>query len=193
MWSREACGDWLEAHPGTTAPGGRIGRALGPLIKSHSWERLRPAWRAYLSAGGDGPEVFASTWDRWDGGVDRNPRKGPVRDPTPDQIRAMAARLEADGGRVSPEDFVTALVELAVPLRAEVTPLVAAGYWRVLGPHVLSVQHLACAVNRALSESAWMPKPSELMAILEREADVERAKVRALRRPAPHPRDRRTR
>jgi uncharacterized protein YdaU (DUF1376 family) len=66
-WSREACDDW-KAHLGT-APGGRVGAALRPLVREYGWERVRPLWQeaceqaaletdpSYFT-----PEVFARTF-----------------------------------------------------------------------------------------------------------------------------------
>lgn len=47
-WSREACDDWVDRFGGT-APGGRIGAALKPLVKRIGWDEVRPAWRRYLA------------------------------------------------------------------------------------------------------------------------------------------------
>lgn len=60
-WSREACDDWHEATGGT-APGGRIGRALKPLVTAHGWDVVRPVWRRFLASKDAkfGAEYFAS-------------------------------------------------------------------------------------------------------------------------------------
>ena len=68
-WSSEACDDWQARYHGT-APGGRIGKALAPLVKSHGWEAVRSAWRSYLvqaEAEFASPQRFAATYGRWSG------------------------------------------------------------------------------------------------------------------------------
>ena len=68
-WSREACDDWI-ARFGGTAPGGRIGAALAPLVKAHGWPSVREAWRSYLAqtdAQYASPQRFAATFGRWAG------------------------------------------------------------------------------------------------------------------------------
>ena len=68
-WSAQACEDWISAYNGT-APGGRIGKALSPLVKSHGWEAVRTAWRSYLAqteAEYASPQRFAATFGRWSG------------------------------------------------------------------------------------------------------------------------------
>jgi hypothetical protein len=47
-WTSEACDDWNARFGNGTAPGGRIGKALKPLIEKHTWEVIRPAWKRYL-------------------------------------------------------------------------------------------------------------------------------------------------
>jgi Helix-turn-helix domain len=67
-WSREACEDWASRFSGGTAPGGRIGKALEPLVKAHGWTEVRPRWRAYLAAADArfaGAERFAATFGDW--------------------------------------------------------------------------------------------------------------------------------
>lgn len=90
-WTREACDDWTTAYNGT-APGGRIGKALAPLVKQHGWDAVRTAWRAYLSqteAEYASPQRFASTFGRWTGTAPATkPKAGTVQDRT--QANLMA-------------------------------------------------------------------------------------------------------
>lgn len=68
-WNQQACEDWIERFNGT-APGGRIGKALKPLVAKHSWEAVRPAWKRYLESSEPefvSPEKFASTYGSWTG------------------------------------------------------------------------------------------------------------------------------
>jgi hypothetical protein len=68
-WSREACDDWISRFGGT-APGGRIGKALKPLVKAYGWREVRPAWACYLALGEAefaSPQRFAATYGRWSG------------------------------------------------------------------------------------------------------------------------------
>lgn len=71
-WTSEACDDWGEAYGGT-APGGRIGKALKPLVEKvcrkrgveflAAWALIRPWWQKYLKATDArfaSPESFAS-------------------------------------------------------------------------------------------------------------------------------------
>jgi uncharacterized protein YdaU (DUF1376 family) len=79
-WSREACDDWIEFRGGT-APGGRIGKALKPLVDQHAWLRVRVAWRRYLAETPGRyvkPERFAETYGDWSIGVDEQVRVGPT-------------------------------------------------------------------------------------------------------------------
>lgn len=71
VWSRRACELWTERFKGT-APGGRIGKALKPLVTSHGWPAVETAWRAYLDqseAEYASAERFAQTYGRWSSGV----------------------------------------------------------------------------------------------------------------------------
>jgi hypothetical protein len=68
-WTRVACDDWTERFNGP-APGGRIGKALAPLVRAHKWETVRLAWRTYLEhakAEYASAERFAATYGRWSG------------------------------------------------------------------------------------------------------------------------------
>ena len=68
-WSREACDDWQRRFEGT-APGGRIGKALKPLVEKHGWAEVRSAWRSYLEATEPefaSPSRFANTYGSWNG------------------------------------------------------------------------------------------------------------------------------
>ena len=99
-WSREACDDWIAAYRGT-APGGRIGKALAPLVKTHGWEAVRPAWRSYLAhteAEFASSQRFAATFGRWSGVVAAAPRSGKpsVQDRTEANLLAW---IEAEEGK----------------------------------------------------------------------------------------------
>jgi uncharacterized protein YdaU (DUF1376 family) len=75
-WSREACDDWQARFHGT-APGGRIGKALKPLVGTHGWPSVRAAWQSYLTqveAEYASPERFAATFGRWSGESPDGPR-----------------------------------------------------------------------------------------------------------------------
>ena len=66
-WSSEACDDW-QARFGGTAPGGRIGKALKPLVSRYGWETIRPAWRRYLAEKEPEfatPQDFAAKLGEW--------------------------------------------------------------------------------------------------------------------------------
>jgi uncharacterized protein YdaU (DUF1376 family) len=66
-WSKDACDDWIERFGGT-APGGRIGKALKPLIAKYGWELIRPVWQRYLRDEKPefaNPQDFASKLGRW--------------------------------------------------------------------------------------------------------------------------------
>jgi hypothetical protein len=68
-WTREACDDWIARFKGS-APGGRIGKALKPLVVAHGWPEVRAAWQSYLSqseAEFASAERFAATYGRWSG------------------------------------------------------------------------------------------------------------------------------
>jgi hypothetical protein len=68
-WTREACDDWIARYQGT-APGGRIGKALKPLVVKHGWPEVRQSWQSYLSQTEPefaSAERFAATYGRWSG------------------------------------------------------------------------------------------------------------------------------
>lgn len=68
-WSRQAAEDWIERYGGT-APGGRIGSALKPLVAVHGWLEVRAAWRSYLTqteAEYASAQRFSATYGRWSG------------------------------------------------------------------------------------------------------------------------------
>jgi hypothetical protein len=88
-WSREACDVWLEAFGGV-APGGKIGRALKPLVTKFTWERVCRAWRVYCaqrdsrfcSASEFAERYFGPLDAQFEGGIDasladhlRDPRR----------------------------------------------------------------------------------------------------------------------
>jgi hypothetical protein len=66
-WTREACDLWITRFGGT-APGGKIGKALKPLVEKHGWPAIKPGWLAYLEgveALYASPARFAETYGTW--------------------------------------------------------------------------------------------------------------------------------
>ena len=66
-WSSEACEDWQQRFGGTV-PGGRIGKALKPLVSRYGWETIRPAWKRYLAEKEPEfatPQDFAAKLGEW--------------------------------------------------------------------------------------------------------------------------------
>jgi uncharacterized protein YdaU (DUF1376 family) len=66
-WTKEACDDWISEYKGT-APGGRIGKALKPIVAKNTWKIVRSVWRSYLSQTEPefaSPERFANTYGKW--------------------------------------------------------------------------------------------------------------------------------
>lgn len=66
-WSREACELWQRFLG--VPPGGRIGKALKPLVGAHGWSAVRPLWRDYLEQAVTeddpkwaSPQAFAATF-----------------------------------------------------------------------------------------------------------------------------------
>lgn len=49
QWLNEAASDWSKTTLGS-APFGKLGKALKPVIDLHGWTRIRPAWQLYLKA-----------------------------------------------------------------------------------------------------------------------------------------------
>ena len=101
-WSSEACDDW-QARFGGTAPGGKIGRELKPLVTKHGWEVVRPVWQRYLAekdAEFATPADFAQKFDVWRSG---GPRASPAKqDGGLEGLRRFGEKLlkgEFDGGK----------------------------------------------------------------------------------------------
>jgi hypothetical protein len=99
-WTREACDDWITAYRGT-APGGRIGKALKPLVDEHGWAAVRESWRAYLAqvdAQYASPQDFAAKYGRWSGAVVAAPRNGKpsVQDRTAANLQAWIESKERE-------------------------------------------------------------------------------------------------
>lgn len=91
LWAREACDDWIGRHGGT-APGGRIGQALKPLVKKHGWPAVRPAWHNYLAQTEPeyvSPQRFAATYARW---LSDQPRQDKKLDASREAIVAWAKK-----------------------------------------------------------------------------------------------------
>lgn len=104
-WNQRAVAVVTERYGGT-APGGRITRALRPLVTKHGEEAVLSAWAhcvedtpaEYLS-----PEKFATTYNRWTEAGARAPRNGAgklsVGDQAIENARQALAAHEARGGR----------------------------------------------------------------------------------------------
>lgn len=63
-WSARACDIWISGFEGS-APGGRIGKALKPIVDRDGWEAVEPIWIIYCSERDTrfaGPEEFATKW-----------------------------------------------------------------------------------------------------------------------------------
>jgi hypothetical protein len=103
-WSSEACDDWAARFGGTT-PGGKIGKALKPLVDKHGWPEVRKAWKSYLGqveADYASPSRFANTYGRWSGS---EPEGGAA------PLAVAAARgsfpSRSDKNRAAVHEFVT--------------------------------------------------------------------------------------
>lgn len=69
-WSSEAIDCWNERYGAGTAPGGRIGKALKPVVTAHGWEKVRVAWVRYLAHKDSrfaNPQDFAAHFGDWAG------------------------------------------------------------------------------------------------------------------------------
>lgn len=84
-WSRQACEAWTERFGGT-APGGRIGKALKPLVTQHGPDAVLATWRKYLAEEPERfarPEDFAGKYGLWAGTNGNGRRQGNTfADPT---------------------------------------------------------------------------------------------------------------
>jgi len=95
-WSAEACQDWM-ARFGGTAPGGRIGGALRPLVERYGWAAVRTAWQTYLAqaeAEYASPQRFAATYGRWNGTA-----PAVAKDTASDRTMAAARRFVQRGAK----------------------------------------------------------------------------------------------
>ena len=95
-WTREACDDWIARFKGS-APGGRIGKALKPLVGAHGWPEVRAAWQSYLSqseAEFASAERFAATYGRWSGECEGPKSKAQQ---VVDETKAVLERFVARG------------------------------------------------------------------------------------------------
>jgi uncharacterized protein YdaU (DUF1376 family) len=70
-WVAPYAAAWIERFGGT-APAGRIGKAVKPLVKQYGDVPVQEAWKAYLEAVEPdyaAPETFASKYGVWSGSV----------------------------------------------------------------------------------------------------------------------------
>lgn len=92
-WNDLACGLFIRRYGGT-APGGRITKALRPLVTKHGEEVVLRAWESYLEeteAEYVSSERFSATFGRWEKGMGR---KKTTTDRTRD---ALTSWLEKKG------------------------------------------------------------------------------------------------
>ena len=97
-WSEEACDDWMERFGGT-APGGRIGKALKPLVDRYTWGAVRPAWRKYLLEKDpeySTPQEFATKFGTWAGR--KSAGKQTLADRSRAVMQAWIRQAEPEGG-----------------------------------------------------------------------------------------------
>lgn len=61
-WSHEAVDDWRQFLGDTTSVGGRIGKAIKPLVDTHGWDVVRPLWIVALEEAvlRDDPSTFTA-------------------------------------------------------------------------------------------------------------------------------------
>jgi hypothetical protein len=93
-WSIEACDDWISRYGGT-APGGRIGKAIEPLVKAHGWDSVRPVWQRYLTekdAEFANPQEFAGKFGLWSGDRPMDGKRPLTEDPSVQAFLKGAAR-----------------------------------------------------------------------------------------------------
>lgn len=88
-WSGRACAAWVDAFGGT-APGGRIGKALQPLVAQHGEPAVLDAWTKYLTTTEPQfatPEQFAGKFGVYSG----RRRNGRVEVPTAPKVTEFSA------------------------------------------------------------------------------------------------------
>lgn len=98
-WTKEACDEW-KARYGGTAPGGRIGKAIKPLVAAHGWGQVSPAWQKYLEnteAKYASPQRFADTYGSWSG-AKPDPIAAPGRGARTDAFVARVLGMGNGGG-----------------------------------------------------------------------------------------------
>lgn len=114
-WSAQACEDWSAAFGGT-APGGRIGKALKPLVDRDGWETVRRAWRAYLlEARSEGPkyatpQTFA---EREYGRLKHGPSRPAMRGKNQQVVEDFLARKRQEGADVATDSSTMPPVDWA--------------------------------------------------------------------------------
>jgi hypothetical protein len=94
-WVAVFCDAWI-ARFGGTAHGGRIGKALRPLVEQHGEVAVLEAWRLYLDAVEPdyaAPETFASKYGVWSGTA-----KPPAK--IEDEITDVKMLIKAAGTKV---------------------------------------------------------------------------------------------
>jgi hypothetical protein len=118
-WSREACDLWVERFGGT-CPGGRIGKALKPLVERHGWDSVRLAWRYYLSqveARYVSPVRFSDTYGDWS---NRCPRDRGSVDTEAVARREAAYRATPRGPGEALEDWIARIDRKVEELKGDV-------------------------------------------------------------------------
>lgn len=89
-WSAEAIDDWNDRYGKGSAPGGRIGAALKPLVQAHGWDAVRPAWKRYLSESthpSPSAQDFAAHYGAWNG------KAGPIESARTRRAREAMERI----------------------------------------------------------------------------------------------------
>lgn len=97
-WNQAACGI-VTARYGGTAPGGRITKALRPLVGRHGEETVLSAWSRYIDeteAEYLSPERFATTFSNWSGQA-RAPASAKMREAEARSRASMLGGLKGDG------------------------------------------------------------------------------------------------
>jgi len=97
-WSNEASDDWNARFGDRSAPGGKIGKALKPLVDRYTWEVIRPAWQRYLTekdAEFASPADFAQKVSLW---LNKHVGRSTNIEASKATILGWLKRKEAEGG-----------------------------------------------------------------------------------------------